>query len=105
MNKSHPERHWEEIVFFSRTNQSNQTDPANSTDQTDQTDQIDQTDKTDKTNQTDQTNQTKPNQPNQHELQLKVTFVKTLDPLRCAFDDVFLIFHNSHNSHMYFFAG
>ena len=87
MNKSHPERHWEEIVFFSRTNQSNQIDEANSTDQTDQT----------KPNQ--------PNVPNQHELQLKVTFVKTLDPLSCAFDDVFLIFHNSQNSHMYFFAG
>ena len=87
MNKSHPERHWEEIVFFSRTNQSNQIDEANSTDQTDQT----------KPNQ--------PNVPNQHELQLKATFVKTLDPLSCAFDDVFLIFHNLHNSHMYFFAG
>ena len=87
MNKSHPERHWEEIVFFSRTNQSNQIDEANSTDQTDQT----------KPNQ--------PNVPNQHELQLKATFVKTLDPLSCAFDDVFLIFHNSQNSHMYFFAG
>ena len=87
MNKSHPERHWEEIVFFSRTNQSNQIDEANSTDQTDQT----------KPNQ--------PNVPNQHELQLKATFVKTLDPLSCASDDVFLIFHNSQNSHMYFFAG
>ena len=87
MNKSHPERHWEEIVFFSRTNQSNQIDEANLTDQTDQT----------KPNQ--------PNVPNQHELQLKATFVKTLDPLSCAFDDVFLIFHNSQNSHMYFFAG
>ena len=55
-----------------------------------------------------QTKPTKPNQPNvpnQHEVQLKVTFVKTLDPwVRCAFDDVFLIFHNLHNSHMYFFC-